>query len=181
MPQAQKRKFSVNFGELISFLSMTEAYSRTSLNHIQDCGRHPQPKSTARYPAPRWRSENQRVTRHSSRCHPCKSQGESCGRRSVLTSYPGARARYWRYNFRSRAGVTEDNNNVASQEHSSQACNAQSAPGRYNNVTRVLGPGPNGQRTNCHQHISARLFIRLLRVCTVRLRTRGLLWAGLFL
>lgn len=42
MPQAQKRKCSVNFGELISFLSMTEAYSRTSLNHIQDCGRHPQ-------------------------------------------------------------------------------------------------------------------------------------------
>jgi hypothetical protein len=31
MPQAQKRKCSVNFGELISFLSMTEAYSRTSL------------------------------------------------------------------------------------------------------------------------------------------------------
>jgi hypothetical protein len=31
MPQAQKRKCSVNFGELISFLSMTEAYSRNSL------------------------------------------------------------------------------------------------------------------------------------------------------
>jgi hypothetical protein len=71
--------------------------------------------------------------------------------------------------------------NVASQERGSQVCNAQSASGRYNNLTCVFGPGANGQRTNCHQHKSARLFIRLLRVCAVRLRTHGLLWAGLFL
>jgi hypothetical protein len=31
MPHTQKRKCSVNFGELISFLSMNEGYSRASL------------------------------------------------------------------------------------------------------------------------------------------------------
>src|ERR1039458_6890467 len=35
MPQTQKRKCSVSFGELISFLSMTEEYSLTSSNYIE--------------------------------------------------------------------------------------------------------------------------------------------------
>ena len=42
MPQIQKRKCSVNFGELISFLSITEEYSLASLNYMLNYIRTPE-------------------------------------------------------------------------------------------------------------------------------------------
>jgi len=36
MPQTQKRKCEVSFGELISFLSMNEEYSPASSNSMQN-------------------------------------------------------------------------------------------------------------------------------------------------
>ena len=62
-----------------------------------------------------------------------------------------------------------------------QVRNAQSASGRNGHVSCVPGTGANGQRTGCYQRNSAYLFLRLLRVRAVCLRTQWLLWSGLFL
>jgi hypothetical protein len=52
----------------------------------------------------------------------------------------------------------------------------------YYSVARAPGTDPNCQRAGIRQHRDTpRLFLRLLRLCTVRLRARWLLWAGLFL
>jgi hypothetical protein len=52
----------------------------------------------------------------------------------------------------------------------------------YYSVARAAGTAANGQRAGFRQHRGTpRLFLWLLRLCSICLRTRWLLWAGLFL
>src|ERR1700683_627611 len=77
--------------------------------------------------------------------------------------------------------------NVATQECGPlgpQARNAQSVSGRYNNLARALGLGADGRRagqSGYRHRRTARLFLRLLQLCAVRLRTQRLLRTGIFL